>query len=81
LTNKGQPLLKCPWDTPGIDPIRLLDADKIHILGTPESRPPLVIKEDLLPISPEPTAKGRHLYAKLVRYCHPPRRHPQRQLR
>lgn len=40
LTNKGQPLLRCPWDTPGIDGTRLVDADKTLILGASSPQPP-----------------------------------------
>jgi hypothetical protein len=39
LTNKGRLLLKCPWDAPGVDATRLLDADKGMILGSPAPQP------------------------------------------
>lgn len=61
LTNKGQPLLKCPWDAPGVDSTRLLDADKRLILGAPSAQSPPRKKQASPPVKPEPTTKDDNI--------------------
>jgi len=61
LTNKGQPLLKCPWDAPGVDSTRLLEADKRLILGEPSPKTSPKKKPVSPPVKPKPTTKDDNI--------------------